>query len=400
MLRRLAQIGITTDAADNDDFRRVRALPGWTELEAFIATAGDKSTLVAAGEPPVAVPSPPGPPAAAPSAPIAPPAPSPRSRRSPAAPRLPPAPAPGVTAGVAEAAPDAAPVAPETVDAPPAPAPAAVAAGGEEAVALNGGPVEPVGLAYDSASRRVGVGDRRANKLVVADEVFRRVNDLIGAASAGFGTLTAIEIDSRRGDLWAASTSADGTASVHKLQLVSGRVLVTIPLPDGIGPARLADMMMTDAGTLLLLDSEGARLLTLRTGTRGFSPPVQVAFSSPTSIAPTGPVTYIAHEAGLARLDVKTGRPANVTGAPGVALTGLRRIRWTQGGLIAIQTDAGGSDRLVRIRLAGRGARATGVEPLDLPLAADGPALTLSRDAAYYIAQTDTGPVIRRVPLE
>ena len=53
-------------------------------------------------------------------------------------------------------------------------------------MALNGGLVEPIALAYDRASRRFVVGDRLANKLVVADEVFKRVNDLIGAASAGF----------------------------------------------------------------------------------------------------------------------------------------------------------------------------------------------------------------------
>ena len=29
MLRRLAQMGVQTDAATNEDFRRVRALPGW-----------------------------------------------------------------------------------------------------------------------------------------------------------------------------------------------------------------------------------------------------------------------------------------------------------------------------------------------------------------------------------
>ena len=42
MLRRLAQLGVPTDAAENDDFRRVRALAGWAEVEALIASARDK----------------------------------------------------------------------------------------------------------------------------------------------------------------------------------------------------------------------------------------------------------------------------------------------------------------------------------------------------------------------
>src|SRR6266542_4671182 len=33
MLQRLAQMGVQTDAATNEDFRRVRALPAWSELE-------------------------------------------------------------------------------------------------------------------------------------------------------------------------------------------------------------------------------------------------------------------------------------------------------------------------------------------------------------------------------
>lgn len=393
MLRRIAQLGVKTDAAESDDFLRVRALPGWAEFAAFIAAAETTAVPPAAEAPPVLTP-----PVAAGETAIKPPEaaaararpnrPAPAASRRPAPVESPsPVPPPVPVAEAPAAAPDgAAPVAP-------------AAAGGEEAVSLNGGLVDPVGLAYDSASRRFVVGDRRANKLVVADEVFRRVNDLIGAASGGFGTLTAIEIDGRRGDLWAASTNADGAASVHKLQLVSGRVLATVPLPDTAGPARLTDMLMADAGSLLILESEGARLWTLRTGTQGFSSPVPIDVPAPTSIAPAGAATYVAHQQGLARFEGKPGRPVEVKAAPGVVLTGLRRIRWTRGGLIALQTDAGGSDRLVRIRLAGRGQRATAVEPLDALLAAEGPALTISRDAAYYVARTDAGPVIRRVPL-
>ena len=96
---------------------------------------------------------------------------------------------------------------------------------GEDRLHLAAGALEPVGLAYDSASRRFVVGDGHDNKLIVADEVFNHVNDLIGATSAGFGRLSAVEIDTRRGDLWVTSSEANGLASIHKLQLVSGRVL-------------------------------------------------------------------------------------------------------------------------------------------------------------------------------
>ena len=76
--------------------------------------------------------------------------------------------------------------------------------------------MNPVGLAYDSASRRFVLGDGDGNKLMVADEVFNHVNDLISAASGGFGRLSAVEIDTRRGDLWVTSSDGNGASSIHR----------------------------------------------------------------------------------------------------------------------------------------------------------------------------------------
>ncbi len=46
MLQRLASMGIATDAATNNDFERVRALPGWAELEAKISGASPSPAAV------------------------------------------------------------------------------------------------------------------------------------------------------------------------------------------------------------------------------------------------------------------------------------------------------------------------------------------------------------------
>ncbi len=360
MLRRLAELGAGAEARDSDDFRRVRALSGWAAVE-------ERLTAATASRP--EEPAPPEPTR------------TPEPRSSP-----PPAKAPATKARAAEI--------------PTLPGPGAVAAG-EDSLLLSDLPLDPVGLAYDSASRRFVVGDRRANKLIVADDVFKRVSDLIGAASAGFGTLTAVEIDRRRGDLWVSSTADDGAPSLHKLQLVSGRVLTTIAVPEEIGPATFSDIIITDSGTLLLLDSTGSRLLTVKTGAGVFERPLPLAVDAPESIASGGDVAYIAHAGGLSVVDLRTGRLTDVRASDGIALTGLRRIRSGQGVLIAIQTDApGGSDRLVRIRLSRDKARVTAVETLDDQMISAGSALTISRDAAYYVARTDGGPVIRRVPLK
>jgi len=119
---------------------------------------------------------------------------------------------------------------------------------------------------------------------------------------------------------------------------------------------------------------------------------------TPSSIAPANGVTYVAHADGLSVVDTASGRVTSIQAAKGVSLTTLRRIRWARGGLIGIQEDGTGS-RLVRIRLNSNRHRATAVEPLDGEVQSAGTALTISRDAAYYVANTPEGAAIRRVEI-
>jgi hypothetical protein len=220
-----------------------------------------------------------------------------------------------------------------------------------------------VGLAYDSASRRFVLGDRRLNRLVVADEVFDQVSDLVGASAGGFGALTALGIDARRGDLWVTSAGPGGAAAIHKLQLVSGRTLFSMDLPDAWRPATLVDLAVTDAGTLLLLDAAGSRLLTLRGTARTLERAVPLGVAAPSSVTANGDTAYVAHRDGLVAADLASGRVTAVRAEPGASLAGLQRIRWHAGSIVGIQRRPGAADRLVRIRLT-RGT-ATAIEVLD-----------------------------------
>ncbi len=363
MLRRLAQMGVRTDARENTDFERVRGLAGWPELEALLdssSTSGPTLTAPGARSAGAAAPS-----ASKPSA-------SKPSSTPPAASRL--------------------ETKPSYTDAP------AARRGPESAMRLNTTTMNPVGLAYDSASRRFVVGDGDGNKLMVADEVFDHVNDLIGAASAGFGRLSAVEIDTRRGDLWVTSSDGNGAASIHKLQLVSGRVLSQIAVPSELQPIVISDFAVIDDGRLVLVDSREARLLRVTIAGGRFERPLALHVSAPSSVAPANGVTYVAHADGLSVVDTASGRVTRIQPAKGLSLTALRRIRWSRGGLVGIQGDGAGS-RLVRIRLSSNGRRATAVEPLDGDLQSVGTALTISRDAAYYVANTPEGAAIRRVEI-
>jgi hypothetical protein len=353
MLRRLAQLGVRTDARDNADFERVRRLPGWADLETLLDSSSAASPSLTASPLP---------------------------------------PAPKATPPVSSPKPKPAPAAASSSDAAPG------RRGKESAMRLGETAMNPVGLAYDSASRRFVLGDGDSNKLMVADEVFNHVNDLIGAASAGFGRLSAIEIDTRRGDLWVTSSDGNGTSSIHKLQLVSGRVLSQIALPSELEPIVVSDFAIFDDGTLALVDSQGARLLRVKSNGDRFDRPIALHVSTPSSIAPANGVTYVAHAEGLSVVDTASGRVTSIQPAKGVSLTTLRRIRWGRGGLIGIQEDGTGS-RLVRIRVNSNRHRATAIEPLDGDVQSTGTALTISRDAAYYVAKTPEGAAIRRVEL-
>jgi hypothetical protein len=366
MLRRVASLGIDPTVVNSDDFERVRVLPGWPEVEAAIAAGGKPGAATRAAGTPIAAP------AAAPTGRTS-AKPSPRSI-------------------------DKSERAADTISSNAALTPAS---GSEYTVTLAAAGIDAVGLAYDGVSRRFVVGDRRQNRLIVADEVFKRVNDLIGAGSGGFGALTALEIDGRRGDLWVTSRNEDGHASVHKLQLVSGRVLARIDVPDDMLPAALDDIAISEAGMVLLVDATGSRLLSVPVSGQSFTRSLALGVPSPSSVASANGTTYIAHTKGLLMVDGAARNVVAVQPAKGVVLTGLRRIRWHRGSLIAIQDDgSGGNARLVRIRLGRSGKNASAVEILDNQTAENGSALTVASNNAFYLAQGQDGPAIRRVTLK
>ena len=356
MLQRLARLGVRTDAATSDDFARVRAMPSWPEIQATLANASEPAAASAAIS-------------SSPAASAA------DARRAP--------PAKSSEAAATTAAPASA----------PAVSSAAAAATDDEALPSPFDTIEPAGLAYDAVSRRFIVGDRRSHKLVIFDEVFKRATDMIRPASSGFFGIAAMEIDSRRGDLWVANSSASGGASVTKLQLVSGRVLFEVPVPTALGPASFADAAVLPDGTLLLLDGDGRRLLRIAPGTREFLPLGAVDAESPVSVAVLAGYAYVAHAQGLSRVSLEGGSATPVRGAP----AGLLRVRAGRGGLVGVQS-ADGVLKVVSLRLRQNGQAVGSMEVLDDRAAMTGPAaLTVVDGAVCYIAAGDGGPVMRRI---
>ena len=381
MLERLLAMGVTTDAATNDDFRRVRALPAWADFERRVEAS-----------------------AAPPPAPAAPEERAPEPMRAP----------PEATASSPAAAAVPRPAA-EPRDAGERAGPALVGDAGE-ALRFTTLSFTPAGLAYDRVSNRFIVGDHDARKLTVVDEASQRVANLAGAQSAGFGSIAAFEIDAREGDLWVvssptttagpASGDAQGSAILHKLQLISGRVLYAVPLAPEFGEARFTDVAITPNSSALVLDAAGRRVFVAPAGARRLSLALQLDVPDPSSVAPASEtVVYIAHRDGVLRCDLGTRRVRPLKAAAGVRLTGLTRVRWHRRTLIGVQTVEDGTHRIVSLKLDAPGSRVTRVEVLDDSLAMRDPtAAALAGDVFFYLSAPRPGEagmqaetIIRRV---
>ena len=381
MLQRLAQMGTKTDAATNDDFRRVRALPGWAEFDASAGPASETQPSPGAStvQPPAAV--------------------QPESSvRDAAAGAMPP---PAASARPLDAAPKAV-----------EPRASAAVALPIESIRFTASSSTPAGIAYDAVSRRFIVGDRAGSKLTVVDEFSQHVANLASAQTAGFGTLAAFEIDPRQGNLWVVSgeapppvaTSSNETPPVHttlhKLQLVSGRVLQSFILPEHFGAARFTDVAVTPDSTVLVLDAAGQRIFRLRAKASDLE--VAATLSNPPSTiapAPDGRV-YVATPEGVVVVDFSSRTTTPVKAASNVDLAGLLRLRWHKGALVGIQ-QSNGSYRAVRISLDSSGRRAIRQQVLDASLpTADPTAATIAGGVLYYLASSEGAEmVIRKIAL-
>lgn len=332
MLQRLTEMGVATDAETNPDFSYTRQLPGWPDVAASIARLSPDA-------------------------------------RSPATAPAPATPAP--------ASPPAASTAPTAATAP------------SEAVRFSTGSFALGGVAYDAVSERFLFGDRLGRKLIIVAKGSNRATDFVRADSAGFHDISAIEIDAKRGDLWVASTAADGAATLHKLQLVSGRPLKSFPVAGDLEPVTLVDLAVTPAGTVLVLDSRAGRLLALRAGGASLERVITLDAEEPASLAASDDesVAYVAHRDGLLRIDLRARAAARVTAARTISLARLERIRWTHRALVAVRIEDDGARHIVRFDLNAAGRAVTKATVLGEAVPTTGKTfMTMSGDDLVYLA--------------
>jgi hypothetical protein len=263
------------------------------------------------------------------------------------------------------------------------------------------------GLAYDIVSHRFVVGDLHGRKLMVVSDGSDHAIDLVRAESAGFQDIRAVEIDGRRGDLWVASAAGDAW-TIHRMQLVSGRPLKAINVSAaGDVPLNLADLAVTPAGNVLAIDSGESRLLMLKPNSQDVELVAQLKVQDASSVAATSDedIVYVAHGAGIVRVDRRTKSVSKVTASAGIQFGRIERLRWHRNALVAVQLADDGTRRLVRFDLNRSGRAVTAATTLDttIPAAAGPTFATIAGDEVSYLIVETAGDTtqftIRRLHL-
>ncbi len=393
MVRRLAERGVRTEALEHPDLERTRARPGWPEVEILVRRAND-------GAPPAAADVLGGASAGAAAA------------AGPAAANAAPS-VPGATTTAASSASTPATVAPAT-GARASTALVERTATLDEQLRFAVDAFALGGVAYDGVSHRFVFGDRHGRKLRVVGEGLDAAVDLVRADSAGFYDVRALDIDTRRGDLWVASAETDGDAALHLVQLISGRPLRRLPLGAG---ARPVDLAVVPGGDVFVLGS-GGEVWRARPGAESASRAFAVETPAAASLALTraGAVVYVAHAAGIARVDAASGRAVALQAPEGVRLEGFERLRPHRDGLVGLQAGPDGTRKVVRLALSndGRAVRSATVFDVDLGNGNVPPGFVVAGDDVLLVFGLEAGadvadariktapvvPVVRRLRLQ
>ena len=317
MLQRLAEMGVPSDAATNDDFARTRQLPGWPDVSARIERAEASRFAAAAAS-------------------------QPRSPR-------PVPPRPGRRAAAIQLT-----VAPNAGRAP--------------------GSRPRVLRSADSRTTRCRsrflFGDRLGRKLIVVGEGTNHTVDFVRADSAGFRDIAAMEIDDKRGDLWVVSAApADGAGTLHKLQLVSGRPLKSFPIAADLEPSH-PSILPSRLPALSSFSTPRAINCWFCVPGDGRRTRHEVDAAEPASLAAAEDegIVYVAYRDGVSRVDLRARTATKVAAPKSVSLAHLERIRWRRQALIAIRVDADGTRRIVRLDLSANGRAVTKATKIDSPV--------------------------------
>ena len=280
----------------------------------------------------------------------------------------------------------------------------AVVARNESRVAftLPGKDLLTEGIAFDSGTGDFFVSSVRHRKIVrrAADGT---VSDFVKEGADGLWSVLALAVDDRRRILWACSVALpqmtgwtkddEGRSAVFAYDLATGRHLKTVEAPPGAKPHVFNDLVLDDAGNVIVADSRDSAIYRLRSGGDSFETVVAPGtFRSPQGMAfsADGTRLYVGDWArGLFVLDVASGRVDDVPAPESAFIFGVDGLVRHGDSLIVTQNLARPA-RVSRLRLDGTGRRVTRVDILEMnnPHFNEPTLGVLAGDSYYYVAKS------------
>lgn len=180
----------------------------------------------------------------------------------------------------------------------------------------------PEGIAYDPQTKTFFVGSTYKRKIVAVDAA-GKARDFTKEGQDGVYGFVGLRVDPSRRTLWAVSSNAGGTmpargldktclgcSTVTRYDIGSGKLLKKYQLPNTDAPHFLNDIAIAPSGDAYITDTmTGGIYRITRANDRlerwaDLGPQV---YPNGIDITPGGSVLFVATEAGLRKIDVKTG---------------------------------------------------------------------------------------------
>lgn len=257
------------------------------------------------------------------------------------------------------------------------------------------------GTAWDSKTRTVFLGSLYKRK-IVAIGPDGKARDFITSGQDGIGPVVGIEVDPSRRGLWAASMVlqeasiplADTTFMAHGLlfhyDVDTGRLRRRYVLrPQGGRRHGFNDLTVMPNGDVYLTDSQAGGIYRAAAGDTVVTeilPPGTYTFPNGITRSDDGRRLFVAHGAGIDRLDLPGARRTPLATTDSLNLGGIDGLAFHRNTLIAHQP--GWFNRVVRLRLDDAHTRVVSWEILDRhhPRFAVPTTGEVAGDTYYYIA--------------
>jgi hypothetical protein len=259
----------------------------------------------------------------------------------------------------------------------------------------------PEGTAYDRETGTLYLSSFYKRK-IVAVPATGAARDFTGPGQDGLGPVAGLEVDGRRRELWAATIHAPGGqmpvpdsallgfGALHRYDLATGRLIRRYLLPpDGQVQHGFNDLTVLPDGDVYTTDSQGGGVYAVRSGSDTLVevlPPGSYLFPNGITRSDDGRTLFIAHGAGIDRIELASGRRERISGPDTLNLSWVDGLAFYRNSLIAHQPS--GHQRVIRLYLDREQRRVTRTEIIERhhPRFVQPTTGEVAGDTYYYIA--------------